>query len=398
MAQILEANPRKKSTAEKFNQAFGTGMEMLGQYTQKQQRQQAVKDLGLDPRILQLPEQAQVEYFKKAFTPEKGMTPLQESQLKLNEERLKALQSQQKLFEQMDTQEEPKKSKIFKAPFKTEIELEESPKQKNGLSQVSEETLRKIAGFKGQPGEAGIRGNIAQAELDAREKKQKTSEGMQAELRKETLPARTEIAERGDSARRGIENKQTALKLIRTGNIDDPTFATLMENLPFKLGQRMLSPETVEYKAALVDNYGDLKTLFPGAIRVKEIEVLENKIADLYLTDEQKTRILESRINAHKADIIRAEVAAEMEDQGEFFSIGKYRQELEKRAKPRLEALFNQILDEQSSIIKDAENRKHIPLNFDDPDDAQIIEQIFIEAGKNPEEAEKLAKKKGYTW
>lgn len=213
-------------------------------------------------------------------------------------------------------------------------------------------------------------------------------------LRTETLPIRKEISDRAEVARRGIENKQKQIELIDTGKIDDPSFAIAMEALPLKLGQRFLSNETVEYKSGLVQGYGELKNIFSGATRVKEVEILENKIADLYLTDEQKKTILKSSLDVLKADIIREEAAAELE--GKPLSLLQYRKEVEKIAKPKLDALFNKIIDEQNAIIKDAENAKKMALDDSDPEDAQIIDQILQESGGDWRKAEKLAKERGY--
>lgn len=230
--------------------------------------------------------------------------------------------------------------------------------------------------------------------LRERREEMKSKEKKIENLRKETLPIRQEIFERADTARRGIENKQKQLQLIDTGNINDPTYATLLESLPLHFGQRFLSPETVEYKAGLVQGYGDLKNIFSGATRVKEVEILEQKIADLYLTDQQKKSILRSAIDTQKADLIREEAASELEDRP--LSLLQYRKEVEKLAKPKLDSLFNKIIDAQKSIIKDAENRKNIPLSDSDPEDQQIIDQILDEAGGDWRKAEKIAKKKGY--
>ncbi len=229
-----------------------------------------------------------------------------------------------------------------------------------------------------------------------REKREdtKSNERKVENLRKETLPIRKEISDRAESARRSIENKQKQIELIDSGKIDDPTYATLLEAIPMHLGQRFLSPETVEYKAGLVQGYGDLKNIFSGATRVKEVEILEKKIADLYLTDQQKKSILKSSIDTQKADIIREEAASELE--GKPLSLLQYRKEVERIAKPKLDALFNKILDEQSAIIKDAENSKKLALDDSDPSDAQIIDQILQEAGGDWRKAEKLAKQKGY--
>ena len=222
----------------------------------------------------------------------------------------------------------------------------------------------------------------------------KSQESKQSSLRSETLPIRKQIADKAMAASHGIQNKEQLIDLIEKGDINDPTFAALAEALPLNLGKRMLSNDTVEYKAGLVEEFGDLRNIFQGQTRIKEIELLENKIADLYLTDEQKKSVLKSRINALKGDVIRAEVAQEIEN--EPYGVLQFSQEVEKRAKPKLEALFNQILDEQKSIIQNAENKKKTGLDINDPDDKQILMQIFKEAGNDKVKARKLAEKKGY--
>ncbi len=228
--------------------------------------------------------------------------------------------------------------------------------------------------------------------------KSKSNEAKDIALRGETLPVKKEIAQKAQAAREGIENKKHLLDLVRKGDINDPTFAAIAQSLPLNLGKRLLSNDTVQYKAGLIEEFGDLRNLFQGQTRVKEIELLEEKIADIYLTDSQKEAILNSRINALQRDIIREDVAAEMEAEGKNYPLLTYQQELDKRAKPRMDALFNRILDEQQATIKDAENKKKMPLDIKNPEDKEIIQQIFKEAGNDPKKAEALAKKKGYHW
>ena len=225
----------------------------------------------------------------------------------------------------------------------------------------------------------------------------KTAEERKKQLRQETLPLRTEMAKKSQIAEQSIRNKEGLIEIIKKGNIDDPTYATLAESLPLNLGKRMLSPDTLEYKAGLVEEYNDLKNIFPGATRVKEIELLEAKIADVYLTDDQKLALLKSRINAEKAHIIRAEAAAQLEDRDDL-GVLQFAQEVEKLAAPKLNALFDQILDEQKSVIDSAERRKNLPLDPNDPDDIKIIDSFLDEANGNASEAKKIATKKGYKW
>jgi hypothetical protein len=248
---------------------------------------------------------------------------------------------------------------------------------------------------------AGIPRTYSNSYIENRRRQQetgaKTREERRKALRQETLPIRTDLAKKAQYAEQGIQNKEHLIEIIERGDIDDPTYAILAEYFPLNLGKRLLSNDTVVYKSGLVDEFGDLRNIFKGQTRVKEIDVLEKKIADLYLTDDQKKAILKSRINSLKADIIRAEAAAELEDR-EDLGVLQFNKEVEKIAKPRLDALFGQILDEQKSIIDNAEKRKKVPLNLNDPEDLKIIDAILLEANKNPQKAKEIAKKKGYSW
>lgn len=221
-------------------------------------------------------------------------------------------------------------------------------------------------------------------------------------LRKETTDLRKDYANKGKFAREGIQNKQNMLELIRSKKLDDPTVAAALSLIPGNFGMRFLSPETVQYKAALIDEYKDLRNIFQGQTRVKELDLLEEKVADIYLTDQQKESIIASRMNALKSDVIKSEVAAEIEreldEKGDFLGLAQFEEEVEKRSKTKLDALFDRILDEQKSVIQDAENRKKTPLDVSDPDDIAIIDQILKEAGGDYKKAEKIAKQKGYSW
>ncbi len=239
---------------------------------------------------------------------------------------------------------------------------------------------------------------IIESRRRGEETKAKNESEQQKALRSETLPLRTQIAEKALTAQHGINNKKHLMDIIDRGDVDDPTFAIVADLLPFNLGKRLLSNDTLEVKAGLVDEFGDLKNLFQGATRVKELDILQEKIADVYLTDSQKKAILKSRINALQYDVIMGEAAAELEEEGKNYPVSIYQKKILEKAKSKLDNLFNRILDEQKFIIQDAENRKKMPLNINDPEDKEIIQQIYKESGNNWQRATELAKKKGYHW
>ncbi len=238
--------------------------------------------------------------------------------------------------------------------------------------------------------------NRAKAELDMIESAEKEEKADIRALRKETLPLKQKIIERADASRESIRNKNHLLEIIDRGNLDDPTFAIFATSLPLNLGKRMLSKDTVEYKGGLVDEFSDLKNIFKGATRVKEVELYEDKLADIYLTDSQKKAILKSRVNTAKIDLIREEAAAEVEQKYPNISALQFNKKVEELSQPKVNALFNSVWDEQKHVLDQAEKRKKVSLDINDPEDKDIIRQILKEANGNYIEAEKIAKKKGY--
>ena len=248
--------------------------------------------------------------------------------------------------------------------------------------------------------EAGIPRTFSNALVESRRRQEETQtkkeSDLQLEKRREVLPFKQKLVEKSQAAQEGVENKERSLDIISRNKLDDPTVASLLESLPFSLGKRFLSEDTVQYKAGLVDDFRDLRNIFQGQTRVKEIELLEDKIADIYLTDEQKKAILKSRINTLQADIIRAEVAAEIEEQMPNLGILQFEKELNKRVRPRLKELSNRTIDEYKSVIDQAEKRKKYALDIQNPEDQQIAKQIMIEAGGNKQKAREIAKSKGY--
>ena len=237
------------------------------------------------------------------------------------------------------------------------------------------------------------------AKVILRKKLEETKEA-RADIRaakNETLPLKQEIITRANASRESIRNKEKLIDIIDRGNLDDPTFAAFAELLPFNLGKRLLSEDTVEYKGGLVDEFSDLKNIFKGATRVKEVEIYENKLADIYLTDSQKKAILKSRINTAKIDLLREEAAAEVEEKYPNISALQFNKKVDELLKPKLNDLFDNIWGDQKSIIDQSEARKKIPLDYDDPEGKQILDQILKEAGGNRVRAREIAKKKGYT-
>ncbi len=403
MVQLLpQAPPKGKSFAQKLSQGVGTGLSMGQQMMQESAQKKALKDAGLDanlPPELQkialsekLKGKAKSDETAAALVANKKAVEGIEAQRNLPKGSLAAFEDDPKLAEQVSRPAKEKEPPLTAKPVPKEI----SSKIKQVLDEnknVSADELRLAMDEAEIP--PAYSNSYTENRRRTEEQLAKSGEEYRKAMRHETLPIRTKLAEKADAALKGIQNKEQLMDLIEKGNLDDPTFAALAEALPLNLGKRLLSNDTTEYKAGLVEEFGDLRNIFQGQTRIKEIELLENKIADIYLTDDQKKAVLRSRINALKADVIRAEAAAELENRDDL-GVLQFNKEVENKSKPKLDALFNQILDEQKAIIQNAENKKNVPLDKNDPEDKKIMQQIMKEANGDPKEALKLAKQKGY--
>lgn len=348
----------------------------------------------------------------KQGAPAAKETPLQAAQRQKYEQQTKSLQASQRRIGQLLGEYDPNEEMQMggENPQGQPQMGQEPPQQgqqgRKKIEDYSDEELGHLAAYKNDPNpDNKYIANVAEQEQNRRKEKEKiereTTKGNEkkaAELRKEILPYINEISTKADLARNGIENKENLLDLIENGDIDDPTYAALAQALPLNLGKRLLSNDTVEYKAGLIEEFGDLRKLFQGQTRVKEIELLEEKIPDLYLTNDQKKAIIKSRINALRSDILREEAASEIEEMGKPMSLLKFKEKVNAKFNEKMKALANTVIDEQKSIIQNAENKKKLPLTYSDPDDKEIIDQILKESGGNVKKAEELAKKKGYTW
>lgn len=260
---------------------------------------------------------------------------------------------------------------------------EEPPTKPKGKKKLSRAARLAIA--QEYPGAARFLQH--EEDIDQREKQRVAAE---------TAPMKSDIVQKANNARKGIQNKKNMIDIIKRGNIDDPTWAAVAEIIPANLGKRLLSPDTVTYKAAMVDEFADLRNIFQGQTRVKEIEILENKMADLYLTDEQKMGVLSARIDALKADVVREEAAAEIDSEYPGLGLFEFNKKVANRTNEKMDAVAKDVIDQVKYVIDRAENRKNMPLDADNPEDAQIIDQLLEEAGGSEDRAIELAKKKGY--
>lgn len=385
--QVLESN-KKPSFGQRFSNAVGAGLQggnqLMQHHQQQKMQQQAVQTakekLGID--ITGFDPDTQKALLVEAFKQQgKGNRDVQKQDF-VN-----------KLFGGGQNQQRNVGQELQGGSESPE-EMPSQMPQGFDTANISDEDIIKANAIDPSLGNALTK----LKDTATREQTAKTTakEKKAAELRKERAPHINKIIEQADLSRESIRNKNHLLNIIEKGDLDDPTYAVFASALPFNLGKRLLSNDTVEYKGALVDEFSDLKNVFKGATRVKEVEIYEDKLPDIYLTDDQKKTILKSRINTSKVDILREEAAQEAEENFPNLTALQFNKKVDELMQPKMNALFNQVWDQQKAIINEAENRKEIPLDITDPDDKKIMQQIFDEAKGDKAKALKLAQKKGY--
>lgn len=297
MVQVIGPGTRKPSFGERLSTGIGRGLEFSQQLMQQQQALQqqeqarmAAEQLGLDPSVLQLPEHAQAAYFKQAFAPEKQMTPLQQSQQRLAEERLKALQGQQDLFKQLTGQ-----GQIQQPGMETQ--------EQGLLSQLPEDNLRQLSAFAGQPGQQGTIGTMAKNELDRRKqekefslKEKKLSPEFKREQQLESAQAQADVKynQQLQEASKQHELKERTLDRLEELNKKGVTGKSYEKFLE-KIGLVNLTSEGRREFAADVKNLiTDIRSILGAQFTGFEFQTILNAYPSADFSKEANTAIIKN--------------------------------------------------------------------------------------------------------
>lgn len=217
MVQVVgpPSGGRPPGGREKFNMGLQKSMEMLEQYRNMQQQKQAYEQLGLDPAIQHLPPEGRQAAFKQAFAPEKQMTPLQQTQQQLAQERLKALQSQQSRFDSLlGRNQNPQQQDMMPGQDQQQGQQQGQPGQFD-IRNVPDEVLDQFAPFSGQPGEEGVIGNMAKSEKERRKEEKVLQRKEFGEERKYHSEFSKKAEEEANQLRTSIPKKEMALNFAR---------------------------------------------------------------------------------------------------------------------------------------------------------------------------------------
>lgn len=199
MVQILPANPKQS-----FGSIIGTGLgQALREGSAERMQREALQAQEENKRRL-----LETEYkLKEGLEQKKGLNPLQETQKNLAEERLKALQKQQDLFDKLTAGEKTSKESL--------IDQGQSQESKFNIKKIPSEKLFEIAAFAGQPGQEGILGNIAKEELNRRKEAEQYEKDISRKKIELGLTRDNEILTQNDAFRTILPSEEASLELMR---------------------------------------------------------------------------------------------------------------------------------------------------------------------------------------
>ena len=251
MVQVLKAGPRKPSFQEQLLGGLEQGLGAYEKYqdfktqqSEKQKISEAYKELGIPAGTP--PELAKTFLAEKlkGQRPEKPLTALQEAQMKLAEQKLSQGQSRQKLFEGLtrNGQESQQQS--------TDGSDIDTPQNREMIKNVDDNQLRTVAAFKGQPGEEGIFGNIAQAELDRRQKEADLQEKRSGQKRSEFFEINKPLIKELEDTRKNIPIQEQAIMDIESAALGVGLRDYLAETFHF---EPLRTEEGAKLKTAIKD-------------------------------------------------------------------------------------------------------------------------------------------------
>jgi hypothetical protein len=228
MVQVLAARQPNPTFGQKLNLGVGRGLESASSMLKGHQEKEAIRKAFGD-EIANLPPEMQKifaqEQFKSQFAPQgpKPLTELQQSQKALADERLKALQGQQQLFEKIRGNE-PNQS-----PMEGKEQYEKEGQ--DFLSSLPEEDLNQLSAFAGQPGEMGIIGNMAKEQKEKRKEDEKLSRDEFQQERTYHTQFSKPLEEKNTLLRNNLPKQEQALNFARQAIESGETGAFTLNHL-----------------------------------------------------------------------------------------------------------------------------------------------------------------------
>lgn len=339
MIQVIgPGGPRKPTTGQRLSAGLGQALETGQRLYEQHQAKKALEGMGIDPSILALPKEAQGAFFKQQFAPEKIMTPLQQSQMDLNQQKFRQAQEQEALFKRLQGQPE----------------AQDESAQGAGSFDVGD--LEQAAAFAGQPGQAGVIGNMAKAELEKRKAEEKRGFEEKKLFHTESKKFFDDLSSKAESA----EVKNRALqrmipnihKIKKWDRIVSNVFGgTKWENL-------LKSTTAQEFDANTLPLLEGLRQTLGGVLSDSDIRLIMQKIVTASKDPEANEKIAKALMFENSIPIEKKKIADEIVKENKGYRPPNFSSLINERFNeqfgPEIQNVFSGLL----TLPDDPENQK----------------------------------------
>jgi hypothetical protein len=355
---VLGAGPPKgPSFSQRLSAGVGRGLEtastMYQQHQAEQEELRKVRQLAQVYNQFGIPEGTPPELAKtylaekmRGQRPEKPLTALQESQKKLADERLNQTRSRSKLFESLTSGGRPS------APNEGQSQ--------SGIQNFPEDKLSQAAAFAGQPGEEGIIGNMAKAELDRRIADKKFNEEQRLKSPEYTREHKlTEAQAQADIKYSTDLNERRSKQILKKESLDRLNALTkkkvtgkLYETFLDKFGLTGKTSEgRREYAAEVKNQFTDFKSIAGSQLSAQEFFTLSNAYPNPDFSPEANQAIIDNLYLVHDTLDKEEEIAKRLKKENKGKIPEDYQQKVNEDLQKYVKEKTNRIKDNVRKIM-----------------------------------------------
>lgn len=278
---------------------------------QEQENREIQQRLGVDLTGVTDPDQRKA-IMVEALKGRRPLNPLQEAQKNLAEARTKQAQGQTELFQNLFGGTPQNIGQQLARAGSPRESFDKQPQQQPDIRNPqtwSDDQLRKVSSFAGQPGEMGIVGNMAKQELDARREEKKVRTAKEKEFFKFNEPKLAEVAE----TERNLDLENARYNRLGELFSDQSKFPSSLTAALFSkdgqlndLAYSQLTPEAQEAIKLIIDSTSNIKDTYGARVTNFDLQTYLKKLPSLLNTPEGKMRVLRdlqimNRLNAMHA-------------------------------------------------------------------------------------------------
>jgi len=283
---LPQAAPKKASLGQRLSAGVGQGLQVGQQLMQQHQQNQAISERF--PELAGLPPEMQKAGLTELLRGQRGLTPLQQSQKELADQRLKSLQSNQTLFQKLSGEPNQQENDLNK-------QSHFSQEDQDPLSKVSDEDLIKISAFAGQPGEAGVFGNIAKQSLDNRRENKKRERAEVLDFHKESAKYDEELNKNLRISKNQIESFENIEKALKSGNVHPGSWTNILKGfgqVGSKISDAIQNKDEATLLASIPQLLEGWKQVFGVRLSDADLRVLQDKLPSIGKTPEANRSVL----------------------------------------------------------------------------------------------------------